>query len=34
VLDARFQLLDRVEVRSERNRFARRGWLVACHAAE
>jgi 2-polyprenyl-6-hydroxyphenyl methylase/3-demethylubiquinone-9 3-methyltransferase len=32
MVDAHFQLLDRVEVRSERNRLARRGWLMACHA--
>jgi 2-polyprenyl-3-methyl-5-hydroxy-6-metoxy-1,4-benzoquinol methylase len=31
LLDDRFELLDRVEVRNRASRLARRGWRVACH---
>lgn len=31
LVDARFELVDRVDVRSERNTTAPRGWRVACH---
>ena len=33
VVDERFELVDRVDVRSERNTMSRRGWRVACHRA-
>jgi 2-polyprenyl-3-methyl-5-hydroxy-6-metoxy-1,4-benzoquinol methylase len=32
-IDDRYELLDRVAVRNPRNRFAPRGWQVACHRA-
>lgn len=31
LVDARFELADRVDVRSERNTMSPRGWRVACH---
>lgn len=31
VIDDRFDLLDRTQIRSERNEHSRRGWFVACH---